>query len=116
MSTLTQPIVVTGAAGFIGARLVEALGEKRHHLLSVDDLAHFHARPEHKGLEFGTEVHHADLLDVLEKLPAPPYAIFHLGACTDTTELNKEYLARMNLDYSKALWNYASHMRVPFVY
>jgi ADP-L-glycero-D-manno-heptose 6-epimerase len=116
MTTLTPPIVVTGAAGFIGARLVEAVSDEKNHLLSVDDLKHFHARLEHKGLDFGTEIHHGDLLDVLDNLPAPPKVIFHLGACTDTTEMDKDYLAEMNLEYSKALWAYCANNGVPFIY
>ncbi len=42
--------------------------------------------------------------------------IVHLGACTDTTEMDVAYLERVNLAYSQALWRFASREGVPFVY
>lgn len=116
MSTLNPPIVVTGAAGFVGARLVESLSRAGETLLSVDALEHFEARPEHKALDFGTKTHRDDLTHLLQELPQKPTAVFHLGACTDTTENDVELLNRLNLDYSKSLWNYCTKEKVPFFY
>jgi ADP-L-glycero-D-manno-heptose 6-epimerase len=39
-----------------------------------------------------------------------------LGARTDTTEFNSEIFDRLNLNYSKILWKYASENQIPFLY
>ena len=43
-------------------------------------------------------------------------AIIHLGACTDTLELNVEFLRQVNFEYTQKLWLYANAARVPFIY
>src|SRR5258706_10769978 len=50
------PILVTGAAGFIGARFVESCNERSVPVVSVDHLAAFDSRGEHRGLDFGTQL------------------------------------------------------------
>ena len=42
--------------------------------------------------------------------------IVHMGACTDTAETRPDYLAKWNVDYTKALWNWCAQHKVPFVY
>lgn len=111
-----SPIVVTGAAGFIGARLVEALNGRGTPLVSVDEPAFFSERAEHAGLDFGRIVAPGELIDWLAQARPPLSAVVHLGACTDTTELDVEYLTRVNLDYSKAIWEHCSEHSIPLVY
>ena len=106
---------MTGAAGFIGARFVEACKARKVEVLSVDQASHFKDRPEHKGFPFGTIVDRDALFDKLKSLPKPA-AIVHLGACTDTTELDVDYLKRVNLEYSQKLWTYATDQKIPMVY
>jgi len=112
---LKGPLLVTGAAGFIGARFVEAARERGLEVISVDSKEHFGSRPEHIGVDFGTIVDRDELVSRLQAMPEPA-AIVHLGACTDTTELDVAYLRRVNLDYSKMLWVYATQHKVPLVY
>jgi len=109
-------IVVTGAAGFIGARFVESCGRRGLPIVSVDRTASFAERGEHRGIDFGTVVDVDALDDWLAAAAAPPAAIVHLGACTDTTEMDVAYLRRVNLEYSQRLWRFATARRVPFVY
>lgn len=118
---LSGPILVTGAAGFIGARFVERCNHQRIEVLSVDAPAHFEDRAEHRGLKFGTIIDREKLLEWMEtetrRLGHPPFtAVVHLGACTDTMELDEAYLAKMNLDYTKAIWNFCVKHQVPLVY
>jgi ADP-L-glycero-D-manno-heptose 6-epimerase len=108
-------ILVTGAAGFIGARFVATRGAGRA-LISVDQRSHFDDRPEHRGLDFGTIVDRDELPRWLADTRPALAGILHLGACTDTTELDVDYLTRVNLDYSKTLWRYATEQRIPFAY
>lgn len=111
-----SPLLVTGAAGFIGARFVESCNRRRLPIVAVDRLASFAERREHCGLDFGTRID-IDALDAwLAAEPRTLAGIVHLGACTDTTEMDADYLRRVNLAYSQRLWRWASERRVPFVY
>jgi ADP-L-glycero-D-manno-heptose 6-epimerase len=107
---------VTGAAGFIGARFVERCNARSIPIVSVDSRAYFVERTEHKGLDFGEIVDREELLGRLASKPMDLAGIVHMGACTDTTELDVEYLKRINLEYSQALWMHACAKRLPFVY
>jgi ADP-L-glycero-D-manno-heptose 6-epimerase len=109
-------VIVTGAAGFIGSRLVQALSAANVDVVSVDDLTRFDSRPEHAGIAFGTRVGTDDLAGWLDTAEPPIRAIVHLGACTDTRETDRAYLTRVNLEYSQRLWRYASVAGVPLIY
>jgi ADP-L-glycero-D-manno-heptose 6-epimerase len=111
-----RKILVTGAAGFIGARLVEYFHHHGFHLVSVDGLEYFHSRPEHVGLLFGEKVDIELLPDWLEKHGSSLQAIYHLGACSDTMQTDWEYLKKYNLEYSQMIWNFASREKIPLVY
>jgi ADP-L-glycero-D-manno-heptose 6-epimerase len=108
-------VVVTGAAGFIGARCVQGLRARGVPVVSVDRLEHFGARPEHAGIDFGERVD-ADAIGAWLDARDPVRAIVHLGACTDTREMDRAYLDRVNLSASQQLWTYATRARVPLVY
>jgi ADP-L-glycero-D-manno-heptose 6-epimerase len=108
-------LLVTGAAGFIGARFVARHGAGRT-LISVDEERHFGDRPEHAGIDFGTVVDRDALAAWLARERPALAGIVHLGACTDTTELDVAYLTRVNLEYSQMLWRHAAEQHVPFVY
>lgn len=42
--------------------------------------------------------------------------IFHIGARTDTTEMNTEIFDRLNLNYTKTVWNLCIEYGLPLVY
>jgi len=110
-------LLVTGAAGFIGARFVESLAARGHALpVSVDRRSAFAERPEHRGVAFGDVVDMDELFAWLEEQRPQLGGIVHLGACTDTTELDEAFLKRVNLEYSQKLWEVARARGVPFVY
>jgi ADP-L-glycero-D-manno-heptose 6-epimerase len=111
-----SPILVTGAAGFIGARFVESCNLREIPVLSVDQLNYFAERPEHRGLDFGTRIGMDDLADWLKAHSPNLNSIIHLGACSDTTQMDRDYLKRVNIDYSKMLWELATRHRIPFYY
>ena len=110
------PILVTGAAGFVGSRFVERCNERGIPVISVDARAHFSERAEHRGIDFGTIIDRDVLLDRLVQAPPRMQSIVHMGACTDTTQYDVEFLRRVNLEYTKSLWRFATEQRVPFVY
>src|SRR5436190_17670298 len=88
-------LLVTGAAGFIGARFVESCGRRGIPVVSVDRRASFAERPEHRGLDFGTIVDFEALDAWLAAEPRTLAGIVHLGACTDTTEMDVDFLRRV---------------------
>ena len=109
-------LLVTGAGGFIGARFVESCGRRGIPVVSVDRPESFTERLEHRGLPFGTVVDYEALDAWLARAHPTLAGIVHLGACTDTTEMDVDLLRRVNLEYSERLWRHASAHRVPFVY
>jgi ADP-L-glycero-D-manno-heptose 6-epimerase len=115
---MTQPptYLVTGAAGFIGARFIESCQRRKILTLSVDREKHFLARKEHQIIDFGKILDFETLFDWLKKNRPPLNAIVHLGAITDTRETNGELLHRYNTGYSQSLWNYAVAEQIPFIY
>ncbi|OFZ70833.1 MAG: ADP-glyceromanno-heptose 6-epimerase [Bdellovibrionales bacterium RIFOXYD1_FULL_44_7] len=108
--------LVTGAAGFIGARFVESCNKKNISVISVDAKSHFTERREHKSVLFERIIDRDQLLDHLKTKKPSFDCIVHIGACSNTMEFNTEYLNRMNVEYSKRLWTYATEMKIPFVY
>ncbi|MEO8604385.1 MAG: ADP-glyceromanno-heptose 6-epimerase [bacterium] len=113
---MSAPLLVTGAAGFIGARFVASCAARGIAVVSVDDTAYFAARSEHAGIDFGRVVDRTQLFDWLARQRPSLAGIVHLGACTDTTELDVAFLTRVNLEYSQHLWQYAAAQALPLVY
>jgi ADP-L-glycero-D-manno-heptose 6-epimerase len=116
MADRARAIVVTGAAGFIGARTVEALAARDVPVVSVDRLDAFDTRPEHAGLAFGTRVGMDAIDGWLGTNGATVGAIVHMGACTDTRETNRAYLDEVNVRASQHLWRRAAELGVPLIY
>ncbi len=109
-------VVVTGSAGFIGNRLTEKLLEKNIDVICVDKSSYFKERTEHAPLAVSKIVDRENFFQWLEETKPSIDAIFHMGACTDTTELNEDYLKKVNLEYSQKIWQYCSKNQIPLVY
>lgn len=110
-------IVVTGAAGFIGSCLIAHLNELGfEQLILVDDFSDSKKVYNLKGKKYLHKVHREQFIDWLEKHPDTIQYVFHLGARTDTTEPNYEIFRKLNLEYSKDLWEHCIENDIPFVY
>jgi ADP-L-glycero-D-manno-heptose 6-epimerase len=114
----TPTYLVTGAAGFIGARFAESCFDRGIHVVSVDKAAYFMERTEHAGVPFGMIVDRDELFNWLrgDVQARDVTAIVHLGACARTTELDRDFLRRNNVEYSQHLWNHARARGIPMVY
>ena len=112
----SAPILVTGAAGFIGARFVESCNQRGTPVVSVDLRVHFEERGEFSGLDFGPIVDRKELFQWLRDTQPEIAAIVHLGACSSTTETRLDYLNEVNVEFSKRLFEWATEQRVPMVY
>jgi ADP-L-glycero-D-manno-heptose 6-epimerase len=111
----SHPLLVTGAAGFIGARFVERCNRLGVPVVSVDVSDAF-GRDEHRGLDFGRCIDRDAVADWLRDERPSLRGIVHLGACSDTTELDEAFLERVNVGASRTLWRHACSERLPFVY
>lgn len=108
-------IVVTGAAGFIGSNLAKGLNDAGHQeLILVDDL-----NPEKEknisGLKFDQFLTIEEYLEKHRSI-TDLQAIFHQGACADTTENRPDYILRQNTGYTYALFNHCQANRIPLLY
>lgn len=112
-------IVVTGAAGFIGANIVHSLNQRGEtDILVVDDLTDGTLFRNLAELNVTDYMDKAEFLQKVKDnaLPKGIRAIFHEGACSDTTEWNGHFMMENNYAYSKALLHWCLDHRVPFLY
>jgi ADP-L-glycero-D-manno-heptose 6-epimerase len=108
-------IAVTGAAGFIGSALVSQLNTLGFNdLILVDQFDKPLKQPNLKDKVYDLLIDRA--LFPNEKLHDKPDVIFHIGARTDTTEMDKSIFETLNIAYSKMLWNYCVENQIPFIY
>ncbi|MHC4738980.1 MAG: ADP-glyceromanno-heptose 6-epimerase [Planctomycetota bacterium] len=112
-------IVVTGGAGFIGSALIAQLNKSSvTDILVVDQLGTDNKWKNLLNLSFADYVEKDDFLEMVveNKLSAPIEAVFHMGACTSTTETNSSYLIKNNYEYTKLLAQWAVEANIRFIY
>lgn len=112
-------IIVTGGAGFIGSNLVAELNRRgRTDIMVVDNLT-----TGVKALNLADAVlaDYCDKDDFISRLSRTGIldgveAVFHLGACSSTTEWDGRYIMRNNYEYTKLLFEACQQRRIPFIY
>ena len=110
-------IIVTGAAGFIGSCLVSKLNDLgQDNLVLVDDFSVALKNKNLVGKKFLLQVERNVFVDWLKDNAFSVSAIYHIGARTDTTELDVSIFNELNINYSKDLWKICVKYKIPFVY
>ncbi len=112
-------IILTGGAGFIGSCFLWKLNQEGERNILVVD----HNDSEIKMNNLKGKVY-TDFQDKDEfiakakkgKLPEQVKAVFHIGACSSTTETNADYLDENNTEYSKVLAKWCLTEKVPYFY
>jgi len=112
-------IIVTGGAGFIGSALVWKLNQMgEEEIIIVDELGTDEKWKNLTGLRFIDIYHPNEFIELIidDAVPFEINTIFHLGACSSTTEKNADYLLQNNYHYSQDLAKFAITHRARFIY
>lgn len=110
-------IIVTGAAGFIGSGLIARLNaDGFKNIIAVDDFSKIEKAENLEGKTIKEKVEREDLFTWLDQNYRDVEFIFHIGARTDTTEFDKEIFDKLNVNYSKEIWNRCVEYQIPLVY
>lgn len=113
-------IVVTGALGFIGSCLVSKLNEQGHsEIVLVDDFTTKNVSTKSKNIQDKKFVHKINLDDFFDWLNIyhkNVSYIFHIGACSATTEVRPDIFEKLNFGYSKHIWKLCVKYKIPCTY
>jgi ADP-L-glycero-D-manno-heptose 6-epimerase len=111
-------VLVTGGAGFIGSALIWELNSR-----GCTDVIIAESAPEAQRSSYLRHLMFVDYIDpeqTLSWLTAGKLekfdCVFHLGACSSTTETNRDYLYRNNFEFSRDLAAWALAAGTRFVY
>ncbi|MDQ8199772.1 ADP-glyceromanno-heptose 6-epimerase [Pelagicoccus enzymogenes] len=112
-------IIVTGGAGFIGSNIVHRLNELGHtDILVVDNLTNgkkFLNIADAKIADYQDRDRFIEAIRNGQDLGRIE-AIFHMGACSATTQWNGRYMMENNYEYSKTLYHYCVKRQIPYLY
>lgn len=110
--------IVTGGAGFIGSNLIETLNKRgEDHILIVDDLGQDEKWRNLVGLNYADYWEKDDFrFHLRNDSLGEADVVFHLGACSSTTEHNAAFLADNNYRFSCELCEWCLRHKARFVY
>ncbi len=110
-------IIVTGGAGFIGSVLVRELNLKGHRdILIVDRLGSDEKWKNLRGLQYIDYLHADEMFSLEEEVWDGVSAIYHMGACSSTTERDMDFLWENNVSFSRSLFQIATIKNIPIAY
>lgn len=112
-------IVVTGAAGFIGSRIIHRLLEldSKREIIAVDLPGKLEKTASNlHGYSLSGRLNHFELISDWFDTNAPKIeAVIHMGACSDTTA-PPTVVNKLNLHYSMQLWEKCAQHKIELIY
>lgn len=114
--------IITGGTGFIGSQMVSEINSKGlTHILLVDLVPPEQRVQTLKNCQYSQFVEAFTFLDQIQShsqpfSQQPIEGVIHLGANSSTTESDWELLNKVNLEYSKKIWEFCTHKQIPLVY
>jgi len=117
---MSPSILVTGGAGLIGSALIHALNQRGQEDILVTDVLGIDEKWKNLSPLRFDDYQQADVF--LNRLECEPESlgsiktIYHLGACSATTERDAGYLMENNYGYTKRLAQWALQRGIRFVY
>lgn len=111
-------IIITGAAGFIGSALLAEINTfyPDVNVILADNFSVPAKRNNYQHKKWISCVERDAFFGFLDENHAKIDFIFHLGARTDTTEKNVDIFNRLNLGYSKKMWDACTRFQIPLIY
>ena len=110
-------IVITGAAGFIGSSLLSKLNIKGYNdIVIVDDFSNSVKNKNLDNKSFIKKIDRNLFFEWFKTNHKEIDFVFHIGARTDTTEFDVSVFDKLNLNYSKDMWNSCSEFNIPLIY
>ena len=111
-------IIVTGAAGFIGANNVKALNQHgERDIVAVDHLAQADKFHNLVDCDIADYLDKHDFIDALRRRALPRAdVVFHQGACSDTMATDGRYVIENNYRFSLELFRWCQELKVPLIY
>jgi len=115
---MSKPIIVTGAAGFIGRNILAELNRRGEQELILADLLGTDEKWKNlRQLRYEDIVSPTGLLERIEHGQfKDARAIIHLGACSATTERDADYLLENNYRYTRRLCEFCLENGIRFIY
>ncbi len=109
--------VITGATGFIGSALAWELNQHGEKDLLLSDHVPPSERPDHlRKRKYSEFVLAEDLFERLPQWAAKIKGVFHMGACSTTTETDEAYLQKNNVEYSQRIFEFCAKNKIPLIY
>lgn len=110
--------IITGGAGFIGSAMLWQLNQQGiDDVVLVDHLGTDDKWRNLVKLTYADYIHRERFRDLLQRdaLPWKVEAIIHLGACSDTTEADGDFLMENNFQFSRDICRYALDKGARFI-
>jgi ADP-L-glycero-D-manno-heptose 6-epimerase len=112
-------IIITGAAGFIGANLVKALNQRGEtDIIAVDNFTRADKFTNLTDCDIADYYDKREFNDLLKSdgVPKNIRAVLHQGACSDTMETDGVYMMDNNYRYSINVLEYCQRNKIPLLY
>jgi ADP-L-glycero-D-manno-heptose 6-epimerase len=115
---MSDLFIVTGAAGLIGSNIAAGLNERGiTNILAVDDLNHPLKQQNIDRIKCSEFISKHDFRErFLSGKQPPAVTVFHLGACSSTTETDETYLHDNNFLYTRQLCEWCLKNGARFIY